>query len=146
MKAKLIIAGLLLVAAPAFAGESANDLSSWPQFRGPGGLGHIQGKIPVTWSNEKNVVWKTAIPGKAWSSPVIALGKAWMSTSVSSNKGGTSLRLVGVDLKTGDIKHDVELFAVAKLPPLHARNTPASPTPAVVGNHVIVSFGTDGVG
>ena len=69
-----------------------------------------------------------------------------MSTSVATKAGGASLRLVGVDLKSGEIKHDVELFAVAKLPPLHARNTLASPTPAVVGNRVIASFGTDGVG
>ena len=141
-----IFAGLLLFATTAHAGEPANDSSSWPQFRGPGGLGHINGNVPVAWSNDKNVAWKTAIPGKAWSSPVVALGKAWMSTSVATKAGGASLRLVGVDLKSGEIKHDVELFAVAKLPPLHARNTLASPTPAVVGNRVIASFGTDGVG
>jgi outer membrane protein assembly factor BamB len=145
MKTHLITAVLFLVAATVFAGETANE-SSWPQFRGPGGLGHIKGQIPIAWSNEKNVAWKTAIPGTGWSSPVIALGKAWLSTSVSTKTGGASLRLVGVDLKSGEIKHDVELFAVAKLPPLHGRNTPASSTPAVVGNRVIASFGTDGVG
>jgi outer membrane protein assembly factor BamB len=146
MKAHRIIAGLLLVAATALAGEPANDSSSWPQFRGPGGLGQIKGKVPVSWSNEKNVAWKTAIPGTAWSSPVVALGKAWLSTSVANKAGGASLRLVGVDLKSGEIKDDVELFAITKLPTLHARNTPASPTPAVVGNRVIASFGADGVG
>ena len=143
---KTILGGLLLVAATAFAGEPANDSSPWPQFRGPGGLGHIKGKVPVAWSDENNVAWKTAIPGKAWSSPVVALGNAWMSTSVATKAGGASLRLIGVDLKSGEIKHDVELFAIAKLPPLHARNTLASPTPAVVGDRVIASFGTDGVG
>jgi hypothetical protein len=54
--------------------------------------------------------------------------------------------MVGVDLQSGEVKHNVELFAVAKPPALHARNTPASPTPAVVGNHVVASFGSDGVG
>src|SRR5277367_5416419 len=98
MKAHLFIAGLLLAAATAFADEPANDSSSWPQFRGPGGLGQIKGKVPVSWSNEKNVAWKSAIPGKAWSSPVVALGKAWMSTAVATKAGGASLRLVGVDL------------------------------------------------
>ena len=120
------MAGLLCVAATAFAGEPADDSSSWPQFRGPGGLGHIKGNVPVAWSNEKNVAWKTAIPGKAWSSPVVALGKAWLSTAVADKAGGTSLRLIGVDLKSGEIKHDVELFAAAKLPALrgqHARIT-----------------------
>ena len=146
MKAHPIIAGLLLVAATAFADEPDNGSSSWPQFRGPGGLGQIKGKVPLSWSNEKNVAWKTVIPGTAWSSPVVALGKAWLSTSVSDKTGGASLRLVGVDLKSGAIKHDVQLFAVAKLPSLHARNTPASPTPAVVGNRVIASFGPAGVG
>jgi outer membrane protein assembly factor BamB len=145
MKSLLIIAGLLLAGRTAFAGDLAND-SPWPQFRGPGGLGHIKGRVPVSWGNDKNVVWKTSIPGKGWSSPVVALGKAWLSTSVATKDGGATLRLVGVDLKSGEIKDDVELFAVAKLPVLHARNTPASPTPAVVGNRVVASFGKDGVG
>ncbi len=54
--------------------------------------------------------------------------------------------IMWVDLQSGKVKHDVELFGIPKPPPLHARNTPAFPTPTVVGGRVIASFGSDGVG
>ena len=42
---------------------------NWPQFRGPDGDGHSDSQgLPLTWSETKNVRWKTAIHGKAWSS------------------------------------------------------------------------------
>ena len=35
---------------------------SWGRFRGPNGTGVAEntGSLPVTWSNEKNLVWKTS--------------------------------------------------------------------------------------
>lgn len=126
---------------------AAADPSPWPQFRGPGGQGHVDSPIPIAWGEGKNVAWKTVIPGKGWSSPVAAGGKAWVTTAVPTGKGnGLSLRVVGMDLASGEVKHDVELFAIDQPPPLHARNTPASPSPAVVGDSVVASFGSDGVG
>jgi|GEM_PF-4198216 len=46
---------------------------NWPQFRGPLGSGHIPkgSKLPSAWSEEKNIDWKVALPGRAWSSPVV---------------------------------------------------------------------------
>ncbi len=45
---------------------------SWPQFRGPGGLATAPkgARIPVEWGEDKNLKWKTAIPGPGSSSPV----------------------------------------------------------------------------
>jgi len=147
MKNCLLLVGLLvLTAGTIVAAEPGIDPSPWPQFRGPGGQGHIDGTVPVTWSESKNVAWKTPLAGKGWSSPVVASGKVWVTTAVPGEGKGVTLRMLGVDLRSGEVKHDVELFAVDKLQPLHARNTPASPTPAVVGNRVIASFGSDGVG
>ena len=147
MKCFLMLAGwALLAVGTGRAADPRPDSSPWPQFRGPGGQGQVDTAIPVAWSETKNVAWKTPLPGKSGSSPVIAGGQAWVTTCVTSPGGGVSLRLIGVDLRSGAIKHDVELFATAKLPQLHARNTPASPTPAVVGNMVVASFGSDGVG
>jgi outer membrane protein assembly factor BamB len=144
MKGHLILVGCLVLAVGTVV--AAEPLSPWPQFRGPGGQGRIDGTAPVVWGEGKNVVWKTPVPGKGWSSPVVAAGKVWATTAVPATGGGMSLRIVGVDLKSGEVKHNVELFAAPKPPPLHARNTPASPTPAVVGNRVIASFGSDGLG
>ena len=40
---------------------SAGD---WSQFRGPNSDGHAAGpETPVEWSDTKNVIWKTSVPG-----------------------------------------------------------------------------------
>jgi outer membrane protein assembly factor BamB len=127
------------------AAARGNDMAPWPQFRGPDGQGHIAGKVPVTWAENRNVAWKAPVKGKGWSSPVVAGGMAWVTTAVPAEGKGFSLRAVGVDLQSGKFRHDVELFAVAKTEPLHGRNTPASPTPAIVAGRLIASFGSSGV-
>src|SRR5262245_38275382 len=49
--------------------------ADWTEFRGPGGNGISAEKdLPVEWSCEKNIVWKTPLPGPGGSSP-ITLGK-----------------------------------------------------------------------
>ena len=45
--------------------------ADWKQWRGPSGQGHAKAKLPVKWSETENVTWRTSIPGKGWSSPVI---------------------------------------------------------------------------
>ncbi len=47
--------------------------SNWPQFRGPDSTGAVadNDKLPETWSATENVEWKTDLPGRGWSSPVV---------------------------------------------------------------------------
>lgn len=43
----------------------------WTQFRGPGGNASAKSaQVPVTWSDSKNVLWKSPLPGRGASSPV----------------------------------------------------------------------------
>ncbi|MFO0863687.1 MAG: PQQ-binding-like beta-propeller repeat protein [Gemmataceae bacterium] len=140
-----LVAVFFLLSSALIAAEPSGP-STWPQFRGPTGQGIVEGKLPTTWAEGKNVAWKTPIPGKGWSSPVIGGGHAWLTTAVSEKGGSLSYRILGIDLQTGDVKHNVELFASPKGPTLHARNTAASPTPVIIGDHVIASFGGDGIG
>jgi hypothetical protein len=72
----LIAAGLLMP--PAVA-----DVP-WPQWRGPDGQGHAPAAhdLPVTWSETENVVWKTPLPGRGWSSPVLDERLVWRTTAV----------------------------------------------------------------
>jgi outer membrane protein assembly factor BamB len=45
--------------------------ADWREFRGPGGLGTSSEKgLPVEWSSQKNIVWRTQLPGPGTSSPV----------------------------------------------------------------------------
>ena len=54
----------------------------WNQFRGPNGDGDAQNsRLPIELSESKNLTWKTPIPGKAWSSPVVKDGKVWITNA-----------------------------------------------------------------
>ena len=114
----------------------------WPQFRGPTGQGvSDERNLPLTWSETKNVRWKVAIPGRGWSSPVIQGGRIWLTTATEE---GRSLRAIAVDVNTGTIQHDVEIFRL-KLPKLlNAKNSFASPTPVVEGDRIYLHFGAYG--
>src|SRR5688572_22628806 len=56
--------------------------ADWPQFRGPTGQGLASGPLPVEWGPDRNVRWKTPIPGLGWSSPVVAGGRVFLTTAV----------------------------------------------------------------
>ena len=73
---RLVLSGLLLAA-------TVSGLGDWSQFRGPFGSGHVPGgqALAVEWSEEKNVAWKVALPGRAWSSPVVLGDKIWLTTA-----------------------------------------------------------------
>ena len=45
---------------------------NWPAWRGPTGQGvSSETDLPVTWSTEENVRWKTALPSAGNSTPII---------------------------------------------------------------------------
>ena len=120
----------------------------WPEFRGPTGQGHAIGqKPPLEWGPTKNVVWKVAIPGAGWSSPVIASGRVYLTAAVAGDDtADTSLRTLCLDADTGRTLWDVEVFrqVAADAPRIHTKNSHASPTPLVAGNRVFVHFGHQG--
>lgn len=115
---------------------------SWPQFRGPSLQGVADAKgLPVVVEEKTGVVWKTAVPGKAWSSPVVADGKVWVSNATPDGK---KLSIVRLDLATGKIDLDEVLFTVVNPQFCHAFNSYASPTPVIDGDFIYVTFGSPG--
>ena len=116
----------------------------WPEFRGPTGQGHsAEHDIPFEWSESRNVVWKTPLPGAGWSSPVVAGGRVWLTSAVKDRNGG-SLRALAYDIATGRELVNTEVFRVRSVDPLNPKNTRASPTPILDGDRVYVHFGADG--
>ncbi len=117
----------------------------WPQFRGPNNDGHSDATgLPLTWGETENVVWKTPIHDKGWSSPVVWGDQVWMTTATAD---GTQLFAVCVDRKTGNILHDIKLYEQEKQDPAHnpgGRNSYASPTPAIEEGRVYAHFGSFG--
>ncbi len=123
-----------LVATPA--------LADWPQFRGPGGQGLASlGGLPLLWSEDRNVRWKSALPGRGWSSPVVLDDVVWMTAAADS---GRSLRALAVHAQQGSLLHDVEVLRLADTPGIHEKNTHASPTPLLEPDRVYVHFGAQG--
>jgi outer membrane protein assembly factor BamB len=132
---------IVLLAALASISIHAQD---WRQFRGPTGQGLADGDgFPIEWSETKNVAWKTPVPGRGWSSPVIAHGRVWMTTALMDRRDA-SLRLLAFDIASGQPALDVELFRVRNAELLNAKNSFASPTPIVDDDRVYVHFGTEG--
>ncbi len=112
----------------------------WPQFRGPGGEGHsTETHLSLEWSETKNIAWKTAIPGRGWSSPSVEKSKIWVTSEIDSG-----LHAISIDAKTGKIIKDITVFPPADLGKQHAKNTYASPTPVIENGRVYVHFGSHG--
>lgn len=117
-------------------------MADWPEFRGPTGQGKaIVDEAPLHWTDIDNVTWKTAIPGRGWSSPVIRDGVVWLTTAT---EGGTSLRVVSVDVASGELIRDIEVFRLDATTRKHQKNSYASPTPIITADRVYVHFGARG--
>jgi outer membrane protein assembly factor BamB len=114
----------------------------WPDFRGPRADGSaLAGRLPMEWSESKNVRWKTAIPGRGWSTPVIWGDQIWMTTATADGK---QLFAICVDRDSGRVVHEIPVFDVATPESINPLNSYASPSPVIEAGRVFVHFGTYG--
>lgn len=135
----LLLVGMCLAAAAA----QVNAAGDWPEFRGPTGQGIANAtNVPIHWSATSNVVWKIALPGEGWSSPVLTRGRIYLTTATTEG-GQTSLRTLCVDARDGAILWNVEVFQPEPnaTQQLHKKNGLASPTPIVANDRLFVHFG-----
>ncbi len=124
----------------------------WPQFRGPSGDGHSSERgLPSVWSESKNIVWKSRVPGLGWSSPVVSGGRVWLTTATATaaesrnrGDGAVELRAIAYDVETGREVVNVEVFRLGRAREINPKNSFASPTPIIDGDRVFVHFGADG--
>ncbi len=71
----------------------------WPNWRGPNGNGTAEtGNYPTSWSEDKNIAWKMALPGRGASTPIVlgenlylTLGKEGINTLLCVNQQGKTL-------------------------------------------------------
>src|SRR5579871_4332833 len=83
-----------------FAGAAPDGRKAWwPQFRGPHSSGLGEGRPPVHFGPDQNVLWKTAV-GPGLSSPVIWEGRIFLTEFDRANK---RLATVCIDRRTGKI-------------------------------------------
>jgi outer membrane protein assembly factor BamB len=143
---------LTLLALLAFAQAGAE----WPTFRGPSGDGVAPAGVepPVEWGESRNLAWKTALPGRGRSSPVILGDRIFITfareTNVQRKKIGpddmqtadhVSQGAACLDRATGRILWEVTLTEVDKPDPVHFLNSWATPTPAIVPGRLFCDFG-----
>jgi outer membrane protein assembly factor BamB len=146
------------VRAAAFAAVGFGQ--NWPQFRGERAAGVADSQnLPADW----NVAWKTEIPGLGHSSTIVWGDRVFLTTAISSDKdflfesvlkGAVDMRtdaasqqwrVLCLDRKSGKIRW--KRLASEGVPNIHRHphNSYASETPATDGEHVVVSFGSQGL-
>ena len=121
----------------------------WPEFRGKTGQGLYAGKpLPLHFGLEKNLVWKAAVPGRGWSSPIVDGKRIYLTTAVVTDevKDHVSLRAMCLDAETGKTIWDHEVFQQngETAPMIHEKNSHASPTPIANDRRLYVHFGHQG--
>ena len=124
-----------------FAGTTA-AFANWPDWRGPTGDGRSDATgLPLKWSEAENIVWKTRIHDLGYSTPVVWGDQVWLTTAP---KNGRTLYAVCIDLNSGRVVHDVEVFHPKKPQRIHAYNSYATPSAVVEQGRTYVHFGTFG--
>ncbi len=110
---------------------------NWPQWRGPRHNGISNEKaIPTQWSDSKNVVWKTPMPGQGGATPVI-----WNDRIFVTSADGDDLVLICVNAKDGKPLWR-KLVTSGNQDARAGEGNSASPSPATDGQHVWVFFST----
>lgn len=126
----------------AFFASLAPASANWPDWRGPTGEGHSEATgLPLHWSETQNIVWKTSIHDLGYSSPVVWDNQVWITTAT---KKGETLYAVCVDLTSGRIIHDVEVFHPERPQRIHRNNSYATPSAVVEKGSVYVHYGSHG--
>ena len=146
---------------------AANDYGQvWKNFRGPSGQGYAAPtEIPNRWSEDENVQWKTKIPGRGFSAPVIEGDRVWLTTAFDvpsspeevarrtvDNTGSEPITVsdsatmyaICLDRATGQILQQIELLRVERPQWVHVENSYATPTPIIEDDRLYCHFGTYG--
>ena len=130
---------------------------SWGRFRGPNGTGIAEntGTLPVTWSNEKNLVWKTPV-ARGSSCPILVkdlivfTGYSGYGEKLDDPGERESLKLhvIAISRNDGTPRWTLTLDPSPEeqeATPRVADHGYASPTPCTDGEKIYAAFGPSGV-
>jgi outer membrane protein assembly factor BamB len=167
-----VIVGIALaVTGLGFLTEKA-AAGNWPQWRGPDGSGISNEKnLPSEWSPTKNIKWKTAIEGRAHSSPIVWGNRVFLTTAVEgvvvpgakavkhTVEGGKeflhpdsvgadkkhTFKVISIDRDSGKIVWEATAWEGTPYDNRHRKSSYAASTPATDGKLVYAFFGTEGL-
>lgn len=132
----LLLLSWAATTSPAVDDKGAAPGSNWPRFRGPNGTGVSADKdVPVEFSDTKNVLWKTPLPGAGHSSPVVWGDRVFLESAPADGK---ARQLVCLSASKGNVLWSKSVSGdKAKT---HAKSSLASSTPSTDGERVYASF------
>lgn len=129
----LILPLVLATAVPMVAGD-------WPQFKGPNGAGISDEKgLPTEWSKEKGIKWKSPLPSRGVSCPVVFGDRVYVTCS--SGKRDDRLHVLCFDANTGKQLWHRQLTATGQTA-CHPKTCMAAPTPVADASGVYALFAT----
>jgi len=113
----------------------------WPRWRGPSGQGIAVGSgYPDSWSATDGVQWRTAVPGRGHSSPIVWKDRVFLTTGYEDGRAAV------LAFRRSDGKLLWETAAPdTTAEKLHRKNSPASATPSTDGKRVYAFFGNKGL-
>lgn len=143
----------------------ATAQDNWPQFRGADSFGTSDNsQLPDHWSPTESVEWKTDIPGRGWSSPIVWGDRIFLTTCVNLGEdeapkkglyfGGErkeppksehQWKVYCLDLKSGKILWEQLAHQGIPSTTIHIKNSYASETPVTDGQRIYAYFGNVGV-
>lgn len=163
MKLRIQIRSIVIPMVTAVALSGAEETRHWPQYRGAKSDGLGEGStLPEIWSETENVVWKVAVPGWGWSSPIVWGDKVFVTSAVGEKTlpvpqvGGYPGGHVGseethrwmlycLDFVSGRILWEFEAHRGVPPQMRHPRNSFASETPVTDGERVYAYFANIGL-
>lgn len=116
----------------------AND---WPTFRGPALTGTSdETGVPLNWSADKNIRWKTALPGPGNSSPIVSRDRVFVTCATEKGK---HRGLHCFDRRDGHLLWQ-RVVDYGEADPTHDTNPFCGSSPATDGQRVVVWHGSAG--
>ena len=148
--------------------------ADWPQWRGPQSSGvSPEHGVALEWGAAENIAWKTPIPGRGHSSPIISGNRIFLTTAIEGevlpgakaaihymdekhektfvhpdSMGADhkqTFKVLCLDAASGKILWEQTAYDGAVYDNRHKRSSFASPTPVTDGRTVFAFFGSEGV-
>jgi outer membrane protein assembly factor BamB len=170
---RISLAAALAAAVTVSADAPPLGAGHWPQWRGPDGLGvSTATDFPSEWAPDKNIAWRTEIPGRGHSSPAVWGDRIFLTTSIEGapvpgNKApvhpgfdgkpgyvhpdsvgadrANALKVIAVDARSGKILWERTAYDGAMYDDRHRKNTYASSTIATDGKLLYAFFESAGL-
>lgn len=161
---KLVIACLFCAAGPEnrIRSEAPRD---WPQWRGPLGTGVApDAQPPLEWGETQHIRWKTALPGKGHSTPIVWGERLYLTTAIPYGEPGKArlpnrpgahdnlastfhheFVVLAVNRKDGKILWQQTVHRELPHEAGHVTASLASASPVTDGERVFASFGSRGI-